>query len=345
RPSPRPVPRGHGGTPRSPRPLGGTLTAKPTRSARVAAILLVLLTPFAWAREAIESGPFEPGSFRGLDQALATCASAQPSFLCHYEDDELTRVSTKGTDFVFTPAGEVAAAFVKVTRGQELNELNLTAGNNLIPFDAAAPGGALLVDGAWAPPEGARGERGRTHDASLTGTFTYRAGDLLVERTVVLTSVSETVAHTLVVRRAGEAAGEPAAGDPAAEGAAAEDGAAANAGGAGAGGELLLQVAMPGIARVASPVVKVGYGDTFAMNPGERPFDGVTYVALQKSNRNNEQALIMLPRDGGAALAGAFVRPNFVALQAALPAGQDEVTLAVDVYAGPNELVRYTQEG
>ena len=317
------------------------MTAKPTRSARVAAILLVLLTPFAWAREAIESGPFEPGSFRGLDQALATCASAQPSFLCHYEDDELTRVSTKGTDFVFTPAGEVAAAFVKVTRGQELNELNLTAGNNLIPFDAAAPGGALLVDGAWVPPEDARGEWVRTDDVSLTGTFTYRAGDLLVERTVVLTSVSETVAHTLVVRRAGEAAAEdPAAEEPAVEGAAATD-----PGGAAAGGELLLQVAMPGIARVASPVVKVGYGDTFAMNPGERPFDGVTYVALQKSNRNNEQALIMLPRDAGAALAGAFVRPNFVALQAALPAGQDEVTLAVDVYAGPNELVRYTQEG
>src|SRR5690606_33998641 len=121
-----------------------------------------------------------------------------------------TRVPTKGADFFFTPAGELAAAFVKVRRGQEQSEYNLTAGNNVIPFDAQAPAGALLVDGAYAPPEDVTGEWVRTDDVTLTGTFTYRAGDLLVERTVVVSSVSETATHTLVVTRAGDEGPAPA---------------------------------------------------------------------------------------------------------------------------------------
>src|SRR5690606_24068774 len=137
----------------------------------------------------------------------------------------------------------------------------------------------------------------QTDDVTLTGTFTYRAGDLLVERTVVVSSVSETASHTLVVTRAG--AELPAGGSAAGEGAAAAEG-ADGAGGAEAptgAGEVLLQVAAPGIGRVADPVVKVGYGETFAMNPGERPFGDVTYVSLQKSNNNREEAIILLPRD------------------------------------------------
>jgi YidC/Oxa1 family membrane protein insertase len=295
------------------------LTARIAGLARAAAVLLALAAPVAAARQAIESGPFVPGSFRGLDQALATCSGAQPSFLCHYEDGELTRVPTKGADFFFTPAGELAAAFVKMTRGQEQNQYDVTAGTNVIPFDATAPGGALLVNGDYLLPEDVRGEWVNTDDTTLTGTFTYRAGDLLVERTVVLTSVSETVEHTLVVTRAG---GEEAE-----------------------AGDLLLQVAAPGIARTANPVVKVGYGETFALNPGERPFGDVTYVSLQKANNNRDQAIILLPRDTGVELEGTFVRPNFGVLQATLPATEQAATLAVNLYAGPNELVRYTQEG
>ncbi len=284
---------------------------------RAVALLLVLVVPAASAREAIESGPFQPASFRGLEDALATCAGGQPSFLCHYEDDELTRVPTKGTDFFFTPAGELAAAFVKAQRGQEPNNYNVTDGMNLIPHDALAPGAALLVNGEYLLPEDIEGEWVRTDDVTLTGTFTYRAGDLVVERTVVLTSVSETAAYTLVVTRDGEAEGE----------------------------ELLLQFASPGIGRTANPVVKVGYGDTFALNPGERPFPDATYVSLQKNDNNRDQALILLPLESGAPLEGAFERPNFGVLQATLPAGEATVTLAAELYAGPNELVRYAQEG
>jgi len=306
------------------------LTARPALTVLAAALLLALAAPVAAARQAIESGPFEPGGFRGLDQAMATCDGPRPSFLCHYEGEELTRVPTKGADFFFTPAGELAAAFVKLTRGQDLGNYDITAGNNVVPFDAPAPGGALLVDGEYLPPEDVRGGWVQTDEVTLTGTFTYRAGDLLVERTVVLTSVSETVAHTLVVTRDGRGASAEGGEEDAA---------------AGSSGDLLLQVAAPGIARVANPVVKIGYGTTFALNPGERPIDGATYVSLQKSNNNREQAIILLPRGEGEALEGAFVRPNFGVLQATLPAGRESATLAVDLYAGPNELVRYSQEG
>lgn len=320
---------------------------------RLAATALALvLGATALAREPIESGPFEPASFRGVDEVLATCSTAQPSFLCQWEDDELTRVTTKGTDFFFTPAGEIAAAFVKPQRGQDPSDYNITTGNNLIPYDAVAPGGALLVGGEYLMPQNAQAEWVRTNDVSVTGTFTYRIGDLLVERTVVVASVTETTEQTVTVRRAaGGSEAETAAGS------AADDGASVGADASGAdeeaaseeeaatSGDVLLQFAVPGIARVANPVVKVGYADTFALNPGERPFENPTYVSLQKSNRNNEQALILLPGDGDAALEGAFVRPHFGVLQTSLPASADEVTFGVGLYAGPNELVRYTQEG
>lgn len=323
---------------------------------RLAATTLVLLvSAFAFAREPIESGPFQPASFKGVDEVLATCSTAQPSFLCQWEDDELTRVTTKGTDFFFTPAGEIAAAFVKPQRGQDPNDYNITTGNNLIPYDAVAPGGALLVGGEYLTPQDAQAEWVRTNDVTVTGTFSYRIGELIVERTVVVASVTETTEQTVTVRRAASAADAPSdsvADDSPAEGATEggeEDtaGEEAAAGGeeATTGGDVLLQFAVPGIARVANPVVKVGYADTFSLNPGERPFENPTYVSLQKSNRNNEQALILLPGDGDTALEGAFVRPHYGVLQTTLTAGQDETTFGAGLYAGPNELVRYTQEG
>ncbi len=309
------------------------------RSARtVTALLALLLSVAAFAREPIESGPFEPGSFKGVDEVLATCGTAQPSFLCEYEDDELTRVTTKGTDFFFTPAGEIAAAFVKRQRGQDPNDYNITTGNNLIPYDSVAPGGALLVGGEYLTPQDPEAQWVRTNDVTVTGTFSYRIGELLVERTVVVASVTETTEHSVTVTRAGAAATSDSA-EQAAAGDASEDDAAVTS------GDVLLQFAVPGIARVANPVVKVGYADTFALNPGERPFENPTYVSLQKNNRNNEQALILLPGDGSSALDGAFVRPNYGVLQTTLPAGAAQASFDVGLYAGPNELVRYTQEG
>src|SRR5690606_7488403 len=113
----------------------------------------------------------------------------------------------------------------------------------------------------------------------------------------------------------------------------------------GASEDVLLQIAAPGIARTANPAVKIGYDETFALNPGERAFDNPTYAALPKNDNNRDEAWVMLPRDGGNELTAAFLRPNLIALQASLAAGETEAELDVDIYVGRNELVRHSQEG
>ena len=106
-----------------------------------------------------------------------------------------------------------------------------------------------------------------------------------------------------------------------------------------------LQVATPGIARTANPVVKIGYDQTFAMNPGERAFSNPSYAALQKADNNRDEAFIMLPGEGSDPLEAGFLRPNLVYMQTTLAAGDARADIRVDSYAGRNELVRYEQEG
>lgn len=298
-----------------------TLTARRGRSALlgVAALLLSLLlglASVASARVVFETSEYPASQFRTLEEALVGCTDEGGPFLCNYQDSDLTRIPTKGTDFFFTPAGEMAAAFVKVQRGQTLNDYSINARNNLVPMDAEVPAGALLIDGEYFMPSEVSGSWTRRDEFTFQGDFSYLAGDYRVERTVIVSNISETTEQTLRVTA-------PVAAEE----------------------DVLLQVVAPGIARTASPVVKVGYDETFALNPGEREFANPTYVALQKNDNNRDEALVMLPRDGGDELDGAFVRPNLVSLQTSLAAGETEAELDVDLYAGRNELVRYSQEG
>lgn len=290
---------------------------KPLRSTLVLVTAILMgLASFASARVVFEVTGFATSRFRAIDEALATCSADGGPFLCEYRDAELTRIPTKGTDFFFSPSGELAAAFVKVQRGQSLNDYAINARNNLIPMDSAVPGGALLVDGEYLLPGEVSGAWERRDEFTMVGTFDFTAGDYRVERTVVVSNVSETTEQTLVVT-APEGVGE----------------------------DVLLQFVVPGIARTASPVVKIGHDETFALNPGEREFADPTYAALQKADNNRDEALVMLPGEGSDALAASYIRPNLVAMQTTLAAGESQATLAVDVYAGRNELVRYSQEG
>ena len=282
------------------------------------AALILAFASVAGARVVFEVTEFQTSQFRAIDEALATCSAAADTapFLCAYQDASLTRIPTKGTDFFFTPAGEMAAAFVKVQRGQTLNDYSINARNNLVPMDAAVPAGALLVDGEYLEPSDVSGEWTQRDEFTMVGTFEYSAGDYRVERTVVVSNVSETTEQTLNVTAP-----------------------------AGVGDEVVLQLVAPGIARTANPVVKIGYDETFALNPGEREFTNPTYAALQKNDNNRDEALVMLPGEGSDELAAAFLRPNLISLQTTMAEGASEATLSVDLYAGRNELVRYSQEG
>ncbi len=301
-------------------------------STALVAALAATLFQVAAARIVFEVSEFPVGQFRNSEDMTATCGSPQASFLCAYEDDELIRVPTKGADFFFTPAGELAAAFTKFQRGQTLNNYNLNDRVNLVPFASESPAAALLLDGVYHQPEDVSGGFTKLDENTMIGEFSYSAGGYRVERVVLISAVSETAEHYLSVTHLD----------------------------AGAAGAELLQLSVPGIANVASPVVKIGFESTFVTNPAERLYQSPSYASLQKNDNNREQAFVMLPLDPatsrlaahgfevrpalGDDVAATFMRPNLIALQTASDAS-GVTNLGVRLYAGNNELVRYTQEG
>lgn len=289
---------------------------KSARSLALGLTVALSLTAVASARVVFEVSDFPVAQFKGVDVVTATCSGASPSFLCDHEDGVLTRIPTKGTDFFFTASGELAGAYVKVQRGQTLNDYQVAARNNLIPYESTVPGGALLIDGEYSLPQDVEGAWAQIDEFTMVGTFAFALPGFTVERTVLVSNVTETTEQTLVVTRADDSAQSAA-----------------------------LQVATPGIARTANAIVKIGYDQTFALNPGERVFSNPTYAALQKADNNRDEALIILPGVGGDELEAGFLGPNLVYMQTTLAAGDAEAELRVDSYAGRNELVRYEQEG
>lgn len=288
---------------------------------RTILLLGVLLGSAAHARVVFEASGFPTSSFRDAEKVAATCESATPSFLCALEDATLTRIPTKGVDLIFTPAGELAAAYGKTQRGQTLNDYALDVRTNLIPFDSAIPGMALLLDGVYTVPQDVSGGFERVDGNTFEGTFRARVGDFEVERVVRVSNVRDTTDVWLRVTRAADAA-------------------------AGEGDAVVVQLAVPGIGRTASPVVKIGEGASFVLNPGERTVEGASYAALQNNDNNREFALVMVPGVTADALSATFLRPNRIAYQTTLPAGAGaEAVLDLGVYTGNNELVRFTQEG
>jgi YidC/Oxa1 family membrane protein insertase len=274
----------------------------------------------AQARVVTEAASFNVADFRGLEKVDATCSGANPSFLCDLDGATLTRIAGKGVDYFFTPAGELAAAFAKQQRGQKLNNYNIDNQLNLIPFDSAIPGLALLVDGAYVAPSEAEGTWSRNGDGLLVGDFdaTYQsqAGSFDLRRRVTLRSGSDAFDLELTVTRLSD------------------------------GADVELQVATPGIGRVASPTVKVGYDDTFTLNPAEQVIQRPTYISLQQNDNNRGYAMVQLPEAGNSQMAATFMRPNRVAFQRQLGGAQgSSAQFDIDIYAGHNELVRYHQEG
>ncbi len=303
-----------------------------------AALLVAALTATAGARVVFEVAPFDLSQFRNINESLASCGSAQESFLCAHEDGEFVRVPTKGADFFFTPAGELAAAFTKFQRGQTLNNYNLNDRVNLVPFASEVPAGGVLLDGVYHTPADVSGGFTKLDENTLLGEFEYEIPGFRVERRVVVSAVSESAEHYLTLTPVASAGEGEAAAAP-----------------------TLVQFAVPGIANIASPVVKIGFESTFVTNPAERAYQSPTYASLQKNDNNRDQAFVMLPLDAaqstlaangaslrhatGDAVSATFLRPNLIALQTAVASGAAPTSLGVRLYAGNNELVRYSQEG
>lgn len=281
----------------------------------IALLAALVLTAPAAAGLSLTAAPFAVSDFKGADKITATCSTATPSFFCAEGDGRLTRITSKGVDYFFDEAGQLVAAFGKQQRGQKLGDYTIDTRTNLIPFDSTVPGLALLIDGQYEAPRIVSSGWQLGDDGQLLGTFEQKVGGLTVVRRLSLRSGIDTIGVEVEVTR------------PEASGASSE-----------------VQLAVPGIGRTASPTVKIGYGDTFALNPAEQAFADPTYASLQMNNNNRDFALIMRPAPGSRGLSAAYQRPNRVALQATLPAAASSYTFDFGLYPGHNELVRYSQE-
>lgn len=260
-------------------------------------------------------------TFRDASDVASTCEADASGFWCSRQDAPLTLIPTKGLDVFVTQAGEIVAAFAKPQKGQDISNYNLGNRQNLIPSAATLPGAAVLVDGAYLPPEGnvdATWER--LDETTFKGTFSYTSGAYAVERRLQVSSISHTLKMDASVTRS-------------------PDGASAAA----------VQVVFPGIAGVSDPVIKVGQGEgdagSHATNPLAQAVANPSYISLQNNDRNTAFAIIMRPQDGASDLQALPRPPRQIALQAELADGATQATVPMTVYLGPNELVRYTQEG
>lgn len=303
-------------------------------------LTLLSLLSAGFARVSFAIRDFSAADFRNPELLNELCAGDNPtSFWCGEREANLKLVTSKGVDYIFTETGEVVAIYAKQQRGQDFRgNYALDNQRNLIPYGAAVPGGAVLVDGQYTEPQNAQGSWTETTYAeapALEGTFTYQVGNLNVEKTLLISAVRNSIGVSLTVSRG---AGQGAAG----QGAAGQ--------GANGQGEVLVQYAYPGIARQAQPVIKLGQGETFTLNPAQGEVANPSYISLQNNNRNMGVALVMRPNpnvegSGGESLSATPLSATQIALGKTLPAGVDaSVNMELQVYGGPNEMVHFLQE-
>lgn len=302
-------------------------------------LLALLLAGLASARVEFGLNDFTAGEFKGLDKVNEACAApAASSFWCGRTAAELVRIPTKGVDYFFNDAGELVAVFAKQQKGQELRNYALDNAQNLIPTGASIPGNAVLIDGEYFEPEDASGSWEQVSDTELQGVFTFRADGLDITRTVTVSNISHSL--TTVIE-------------------------AAHADGSEADGDHTVQLAFPGLGRTDSPVIKVGQSESHAVNPISQSVDNVSYVSLQTNDRNSGYALVMRPAGSGSStllslddgtmsarlpgsdnLSGISLGGHRIALERELAAADSgSALIAAEIYTGPNELVRFSQEG
>lgn len=285
------------------------------------ATLALLASALAHAAVDFGTHDFAFADFRKTDDVQASCASGGGSFWCGLQDETLTRVPTKGVDLFFSPAGEIVAAYAKPQKGHDIGNYNLDNNQNLIPELADLPGAAVLLDGEYLASQDASASWRRVSETVVEGTFTFTAGPLEVEKRVVVSNITHTISVSVSAVRT-EAGEETRP----------------------------LQVAYPGIGNQSEPVIKVGQGlgesGSSAKNPISQPVTNPSYISLQNNDRNTAFAIVMRPGPGDQDLEALPLPPRDVALQTELPADEGaEAALNITTYLGPNELVRYQQEG
>lgn len=283
--------------------------------------LLLALFSVAFARVEFRHQSFTADDFRNTQRLEELCNQpAAASFWCDQLDAELTLITTKGADFVFNQAGEVVALFAKEQKGADFNRnYSVDANQNLIPYTAAIPGGAILLNGEYLEPQEVSGGWQRAGETSFRGTFSYMLGDVRVEKTVTVSHVMHTMDVQVRVSRTTEA-DEP----------------------------VVVQYVYPGLGRAAQPVAKIGYGESvITPPPPQQAFTDPAYISFQTNNRHSGFALVMRPTATTMQdLTALHLPTNIIGLQKTLaPDADASVQFDIQTYGGMNELVRFHQEG
>jgi YidC/Oxa1 family membrane protein insertase len=280
---------------------------------------LVVLCSLAFAAIKFEQVAFDAGNLKNFEDLSKACeATPSASFWCKNLEAPLTLIPTKGNDYIFNDKGEILALFTKVQKGQNLKgNYNTNNAQNLIPAKQAIPGGAILINGEYVEPQNVKGSWENVSDVEKRGVFSFQLGDVEITKTILL----KNTAHTLEVKI--EAKHTGVSSEP-----------------------VLIQYVSPGINQGdGASVVKIGQGETFSLNPVSQEIANPSYASLQTNDRNTGNALFLRPGPDETSLSAQFLQPNLVALQKMLPADSAGISLNVQEYAGPNELIRYYQEG
>lgn len=286
--------------------------------------LLTACLPFSISSEPFDLQPFTVVEFRDVDRLRNACvAPAAASFWCASLEEGFTRIPTKGIDYIFNDAGEVVAAFAKFQRGQGLGSYQVENRDNLIPSTNPYPGGALLLDGVYYPPENPQASWQAIDATTFHGRFNYTAGGFEVELLLEVSNVVQTLHAEMVVRLPADATADQSLPE-------------------------VVQYVVAGVGRADSPTIKIGQAEAFTLNPLTLPVVNPGYISLQTSDNNRDNAILLLPGSGftgmgvGAPLVAVSLGEKRIALQTPF---RDGVRLTVDAYYGKNELVRFYQEG
>ncbi|HEX7022506.1 MAG TPA: YidC/Oxa1 family membrane protein insertase [Trueperaceae bacterium] len=280
------------------------------------AICLPILS-VAFGRVSFDVQSLGMDELKGTEGLAALCDGSSAPFWCRLQGSELTLITGKNADYIFDQAGELAALFVKQQTGQDLSgRYDLTSGQNLIPLSAPIPGAALMVNGSYQVPQEVKGSWQRQGDNEFVGSFQYRVDGLAVEKTVTVSYISHTLDLDVQVRRL-----------------------------KGAQEASQIGLAVPGIGKSDDPIIKLGQGDSFTASPPEGPQANPRYLSFQ-TNKTRGNALILRPAPTAQGQVAGLVRPGVISLVTSLPpeAGA-QAAFDVELYGGPNELVRFHQEG
>ncbi len=283
-------------------------------------IFILFFISIAFARVNFEQQSFDVASFKDYDKLTEICkAPAASSFWCDYLDSELNFISTKSTDYFYSESGELLAVFIKQQKGQNLSTKDggykgsLDSKQNLIPINATAPASAVLLDGEFIKAELLSSAWTQLNDTEFEGKFKLLIDGVEVDKTLTVSNVKNTVKVNIEAKRVS------------------------------AGEAKKLQYVVSGIGK-ASPIIKIGQGETSSLNPVPTPVKNPSYISLQTAN-NKGDALILRPQAADPELEAISLGNGIIAMQKPIGEVGSSLSMSLDEYHGKNELVRYFQEG